>query len=131
MADAAIQNQDDGDRVLVDGVWQWGAKTLTDGPGFGTGPGGVLVGRQNFTDWGPVHGKGPAVSAADETTHDRMYGNIGFADAHVAVFADTGVRDGAWGASLAEDRGGYRMPVYDELEGKVYGGWLTRNGLNW
>ncbi|XVJ58661.1 MAG: type II secretion system protein [Tepidisphaera sp.] len=132
MADAAIQNEDENDLVFVNGSWEWGAKTLTDGPGFVRGPGGTVVGRQDFSDWGPVHGKGSKILAGDsQTSHDRMNGNIGFADAHVAVFSDLGMRDGIWGASEVADRGGYRTPVYDEIEGKVYGGWLSRPGINW
>lgn len=119
------------DMVYVDGVPVPGAKVLTDGPlpmANAPGLGGPGTGRQRFEDLGPVHGRGGKVT--DEIGHDRMYGNIGFADAHVATFADNGVRDGRFSQTSVQVNG-YWTVRYDELEGRVYGGWLTRTGLNW
>jgi prepilin-type N-terminal cleavage/methylation domain-containing protein/prepilin-type processing-associated H-X9-DG protein len=134
MADGAIQNEDRSDEVIIGGVTSWGAKTLTDGPYIGIRSGRGVIARQRFDDWGAVHGKGPKIvkqSEDDEVSHDRMNGNIGFADAHVALFSDMAKRDGIWDASNQVERGSFRVREYDELEGKVYGGWLTRPGLNW
>ncbi|QOJ01585.1 MAG: prepilin-type N-terminal cleavage/methylation domain-containing protein [Phycisphaeraceae bacterium] len=133
MGDGTIQNLDRNDLVNIGEGESLGAKTLTDGPGVAFGPGfRLVIGRQRFTDWGPVHGKGSPINNPDqEITHDRLYGNIGFADAHVEVFADLARRDGYFGSFLSVDRSGFRYPEYDELEGKVFGGWLTRPGLNW
>ncbi|MDX2132059.1 MAG: type II secretion system protein [Planctomycetota bacterium] len=131
LADGAAVLLDPDDDVLLDGQIVPGAKVLTDGPvsmvsvPFLNVPG---AGRQRYEDWGPVHGKGGKVTG--EVNHDKMYGNIGFADGHVAVFADTGRRDGRWEASSVQVNGRWTIQ-YDELEGKVYGGWLTKQGLNW
>lgn len=133
MGDGTVEtNGDEADYVVIDGVRTPGAKALTDGPYVQlrsplTGRAGT--GRQDFDDMGPVHGKGPKIDDGSKD-HDRMYGNLCFADGHVAVFADTGLRDGMWSARTGTING-YQCPVYDELEGKVYGGWLTRTGLNW
>ncbi|HLP84046.1 MAG TPA: type II secretion system protein [Phycisphaerales bacterium] len=121
-------NEDD-DTVVYRGTQYRGAKTLTDGPvamvrppGFNAG-----VGRQNFTDLGSAHGRGGKV--IDGTVdHDRNLGNLAFADGHAATFRDDAVRDGRWGGS-GESWNGTAILRYHELEGKVFGGWLTRPGL--
>ncbi len=102
-----------------------GARALTDGPISGFVPGqGPVWGRQNYTDWGPAHGKGGYALGAG---HDRMYGQICFADGHAASFADR-VHDGQFGYTTAIMQG-ISTIKYDELEPKVFGGWLTRGGL--
>jgi len=119
------------DPVVIDGQTLAGAKVLTDGPFPMAAPPGLGrpgTGRQRWEDLGPVHGRGGKVN--DEVGHDKMYGNIGFADGHVAIFADNGRRDGRFGATSVQQNGAWTVR-YDELEGKVYGGWLTRGGLNW
>jgi prepilin-type processing-associated H-X9-DG protein len=76
---------------------------------------------------GPTHGKGgKVIDGAVE--HDRMYGNLAFADGHVAQFADTGFRDGRWGGAGTPWRN-TSVLRYHELEEKVFGGWLTKGGL--
>jgi hypothetical protein len=45
----------------------------------------------------------------------------------VEVFADTN-RDGEFGFSQGINNG-INTLIYDELEGKVFGGWLNRSGL--
>ncbi len=128
---AAVLLDPDDDVLLEGGLIVPGAKVLTDGPvsmvsvPFMNVPG---TGRQRYEDWGPVHGKGGKVT--NEVNHDKMYGNIAFADGHVAIFADLGKRDGRWDASTVQINGRWTI-AYDELEGKVYGGWLTKQGLNW
>jgi hypothetical protein len=57
-----------------------------------------------------------------------MYGQIGFADAHVELFKDTNA-DGQFGYAQGIING-INTLVYDELESKVFGGWLNREGLD-
>lgn len=132
MGDATvISNPEEADMVVHNGTQLIGAKVLTDGPyteGRVPGLGGPGAGRQDFDDLGAVHGKGPRISDGVHD-HDRQYGQMLFADGHVFMFSDTGRRDGEWGA-VGGTINGLRTSVYDELEGKVYGGWLTRQGLN-
>lgn len=123
-------NLEDADIVLFEGQRLIGAKILTDGPYpmVGIPGGGNGAGRQDFDDMGPVHGKGPRI-ADGQRDHDRFYGNLVFADGHVEIFGDRGKRDGMWGATGGQ-LNGITTAVYDDIEGKVYGGWLTRTGLN-
>jgi len=118
--------------VPIDNEILIGAKALTDGPGpqtFAPG-GGVFVGRQDYTDWGPAHGSVKQTGKkASDVGHDRYYGQIAFADGHVDVFADK-VRDAIWDSHVAV-MSGWKVREYDELEPKVYGGWLSKPGLNW
>ncbi len=117
------------DMVINDGDVVTGAKALTDGPDLAIRPqGGNVMGRQNFTDFGPVHvGNGHSIIAS--VGHDRTVGQITFADGHVAAFKDLN-HDGVFG-SHAIVRSGWGTTEYDEIEGKVYGGWLAHKGLNW
>ncbi|HEX2838416.1 MAG TPA: type II secretion system protein [Phycisphaerales bacterium] len=127
-----IANPEQGDMVLYRGGQLVGAKVLSDGPTTMVNPPGIQgagTGRQRFEDFGPVHGKGPKIADA-EHDHDRFYGNMLFADAHVEQFADSGKRDGEWSGSAGTYGSIQNVLLYDELEGKVFGGWLTRNGLN-
>lgn len=115
------------DQVMYKGQVLEGAKALTDGPNIGRLPGlGIVWGRQNYTDFGPAHGRGSYIQALG---HNRIYGQIAFADGHVEVFNDT-VHDGEFGGKTYT-ADGITTERYDELEGKVFGGWLTRNGFNW
>jgi prepilin-type N-terminal cleavage/methylation domain-containing protein/prepilin-type processing-associated H-X9-DG protein len=105
-----------------------GAKNLTDGPQADNSPTlGAVRGRQDYSDFGPVHGKGGVRLAS--VGHDRYLGQIAFADGHVAIYPDT-VHDGVFGNHVVTING-WTTEHYDELEGKVYGGWLTRPGLGW
>lgn len=117
-----------GDMVANEGELVTGAKALTDGPGLAVRPtGGNVRGRQDYTDFGPTHSKGGITIVS--VGHDKTLGQIAFADGHVAGFRDT-TRDGIFG-SHGVVRNGWGTIEYDELEGKVYGGWLTHKGLNW
>jgi prepilin-type N-terminal cleavage/methylation domain-containing protein len=129
LADAAHQALDNSDVIVIEGVSYRTAKTLTDGPtpaanvpGLGNG-----CGTQNFTDMGPAHGKsGRFVDEEFDTT--RIDGNIGFADGNVALFKDTGRRDGKWGSSGASLNGMTYNKLDDLDPNKVYSGWLTKQG---
>lgn len=96
------------------------SKALTDGPH--PSEAGVHD-RQQYDDLGPAHGKGSATTNGQGD--DRITGNIVFADGHAASFKDDGKRDGEFG--LSETAQGV---VYDELEGKVFGGWLNQAGID-
>lgn len=119
------------DMVAVDGQVVSGGKNLTDGPDgrFPTSSlasGGNFWGRQDFTDWGTAHGKSNPLA---DTGHDRILGQIVFADGHVLGFKDV-KRDNIFDATPAIVSG-WNTSKYDDLEGKVYGGWLNHKGLNW
>ena len=105
------------------------AKSLTDGPRATAIPGrsGTVFGRQDYSDFGPTHGKGSYVIAGG-ANHDRYYGQIGFADGSVKSFGDIR-RDGEFGGTTRVERG-FTTIIYHELEGKVFGGWLSRPGLS-
>ncbi|MFN9993509.1 MAG: type II secretion system protein [Phycisphaerales bacterium] len=127
-----IANPEDADMVYYKGEMLIGAKVLTDGPypqSRVPGQSGPGTGRQDFDDLGPAHGKSQKINDGIHD-HDKFYGHLLFADGHVSAFSDSGKRDGEWGATSGTNNG-YTTAVYDELEGKVYGGWLTKTGLNW
>lgn len=123
--DGTFKPNEAGDQVVLpDGSRTTGAKALTDGPTANAVPGmGIVWGRQNFTDFGPGHGKG----GINLSGNDKIYGNIGFADGHVDSFKDA-KKDGEFGHSSAL-LNGINTIKYDELEGKVFGGWLNKPGL--
>ncbi|MFZ4428742.1 MAG: type II secretion system protein [Phycisphaerales bacterium] len=111
--------------LLPDGTTTPGAKALGDGPIQSViAPYGAVWGRQNFTDFGAAHGR---ARTRNSLGNDRLYGQIGFADGHVELFRDTNA-DGAFGHRQGIVNG-INTLVYDELEPKVYGGWLNRDGL--
>jgi prepilin-type N-terminal cleavage/methylation domain-containing protein/prepilin-type processing-associated H-X9-DG protein len=114
------------DQVLMpDGVQTTGAKALTDGPVLGVLAGfGQVWGRQNYTDFGPAHGKAPRTNSLGGTA---LFGNIAFADGHAESFNDSN-NDGQFGYKPGLING-INTLVYDELEPKVFGGWLTTTGL--
>jgi prepilin-type N-terminal cleavage/methylation domain-containing protein/prepilin-type processing-associated H-X9-DG protein len=125
LGNATVQDRDD--FVVIQGERLPAAKELTDGPLRATGPQGSVWGRQDYTDWGPNHGKSSTIQRA-EYAHDKLYGQILFADGHVDVFADTS-RTGTFEATPASVQG-WLTHEYPELGDKVYGGWLLRPGLN-
>ncbi len=108
----------------IAGTRYLGARSLSDGPVSGFVPGqGAVWGRQNYTDFGPAHGKGGFAIIG----HNKMYGQIAFADGHATTFTDS-VHDGSFGHKATVIQG-ISTIKYDELEPKVFGGWLTRPGL--
>lgn len=111
--------------VMPDGTSVVGAKAMTDGPVLGVIPDiGSAWGRQNYTDFGASHGRGMSKNTMGNYS---IYGNIGFADGHVSLFTDTN-HDGQFGYTQGVING-INTLVYDELEPRVYGGWLNRPGL--
>ena len=123
-----------GDEVVaIEGELVSGAKNLTDGPtkspaASPVSGGGSFWNRQNYEDWGTAHGKSN-FSLSGGSGHDRILGQIVFADGHVLGFKDV-TRDNQFLATPAVVNG-WNTIKYDELEGKVYGGWLNHKGLNW
>jgi len=103
-----------------------GAKSVTDGPTTALVPGrGAVQGRQNYSDFGPAHGKGGYTAFGQ----DRVYGNIGFADGHVATFRDTQPTNEGFAFDNGVTMQGIITVRYQDIEGKVFGGWLTRPGF--
>ncbi|MEM1424478.1 MAG: prepilin-type N-terminal cleavage/methylation domain-containing protein [Planctomycetota bacterium] len=101
------------------------AKALTDGPRFFGG----RYQRQDYTDFGPSHGRR---GASRDQRHGSLWGNIAFADGHVSSFEDTasapnsgdmGRPDGVFGFTfdLATSSVFYHD---DDFEDKVFGGRL-------
>jgi prepilin-type N-terminal cleavage/methylation domain-containing protein len=131
--DGAIKAADPGSTVRFNGQIFEGAKSMSDGP-RGTArtpaPARLIVGRQDYEDFGAAHGKGSYVSE-NTIGHDKLYGQFVFADGSVKSFADTSKRDGRFGYTLsnAPQLNGFTAFKYDELEGKVYGGYLTMPSL--
>lgn len=104
-------------------------QNTTDGP-LGmriAGVSGVAYGRQDWSEFGPAHGRGTMLEG--EFQHDRVYGQIAFADGHVAGFFDTNGRDGKF-KTVSGQMNGFQTHVTPELEGKIFSGWLTRPGLD-
>lgn len=118
------------DTVAYKGQVLTGAKALSDGPERGALGSGIVWGRQNYTDFGTAHGRG-AVITVENANHRSTIGQMGFSDGHAESFFDT-VRDGQFGGTTGT-RNGYtgQLAEYHELEGKVFGGWLIRAGLNY
>ncbi|MCA3004166.1 MAG: prepilin-type N-terminal cleavage/methylation domain-containing protein [Phycisphaerales bacterium] len=114
------------DTIAYRGQQIRGAKALSDGPA--TGRVGTLTGwaRQDYSDFGPVHGKGGFVSRVG---HDRQYGQIVFADGNVQSFSDLSPRDGEFASSGIIARDNIIVSANPELDSKVFGGWLRRPGL--
>jgi len=102
--------------IVFDGVDQRrGAKALTDGPL----PDGANWARQDFADFGPAHGKGGRLNPF-KFNHDKVYGNLLFADGHVDTARDVN-QDGTFGW-LSGASGTARYPDIEEI---VFGGVLS------
>jgi prepilin-type N-terminal cleavage/methylation domain-containing protein/prepilin-type processing-associated H-X9-DG protein len=126
-ADGTTQFSQSDDVVTTSSGVVQGSKTITDGPTTAFIPGrGAVLGRQNYTDFGPAHGKGGFVAGL--AGHDRVYGNIAFADGHAESFAEK-KQDREWGHDIGVNVNGITTIRYHELEGKVFGGWLNKPGL--
>jgi len=115
MADARTDPDDADSYITVAGQRGRTVKNLSDGPLFFNG----TWNRQRYDDFGPAHGNGSINAKGVPFT----IGNFLFADGHVANFQDKD-RDGEYGFTYDEDR-----ITYDEIEGEVFGGWLTQAGL--
>lgn len=124
--DGTVDLDENDDRFTLGGTLYYGAKSITDGPGVDFIPGrGAVRGRQLYEDFGPVHNRGRFV---DSVKHDKLAGQMGFADGHVTLFVDSKPRDGTF-EGIAATVGGAQSRRYDDLGDKVFGGWLLSPGL--
>ncbi len=125
--DGTVDLDEPDDRGIINGQQVNGAKALTDGPLTDFVPGrGAVLGRQNYEDFGPVHGKG---SFVDSVKHDRAAGQIAFADGHAELFSDRKPRDGTFAGVRPATIGGIQTTRYDDFGDKVFGGWILSGGL--
>lgn len=133
--DAASTTLDGGDRVEIrQGEYGPGNKTTVDGPLAASYNGQNVFGRQKFDDMGPAHGKGGYIDGL--VGHDRVFGNMVLADGHVEQFRDTrqvASQIGRW--AYTTDPGltnpGINTHRYPDLTNRVFGGWMTRRGIDW
>ncbi len=129
-ADTKAELLDRNNGLVIDGQEVVGAKTCSDGPTAARNPQGQNVsGRQVYTDFGAAHGRGPVVTVG-QIRHNRNLANFVFADGSVNSAKDDGKRDGVFDSTVGT-KNGWIVRIYDDLEGTVYGGWLTYSGLNW
>lgn len=129
--DTKAELLDANNSLIIEGVREVGAKSVSDGPSVALSPGmGDVIGRQNYVDFGPAHGRGNKVTIG-QIRHDRTYANMAFSDSSVRTLTDRTKRDGLFDAQFQMLPNGWGAYVYDDLEGQIYGGWLTMSGLNW
>lgn len=129
--DTKAEAADSNNTLVIGGVRYTGAKSTTDGPSTARQPGGGNVaGRQDYLDFGPAHGKGSTVLAG-QIRHDKVNANVAFADGNVHLLVDKHKRDGLFGSEAVIWPNGWGAIRYDDIEGEIYGGWLTMQGLNW
>lgn len=129
--DPKAEELDTNNSLVINGRTVIGAKTCTDGPTAARSPQGQSVsGRQIYVDFGPAHGRSNQVTVG-QIRHNRNAANMAFADTSVGKLLDKGKRDGLFESSVRTLPNGWIVRVYDDIEGQVYGGWLTHSGLNW
>ncbi len=127
-ADTKAEELDNNNGLLIDGQRVTGAKSCSDGPTSARTPKGAIVsGRQIYLDFGPAHGRSNTVYVG-QIRHNRNVANAAFADGSVAPFVDDGKRDGVFDSKVGT-LNGWLTRIYDDLEGRVYGGYLTFPGL--
>lgn len=136
VGDGTVLSSEAADEVTYKGTKLLGAKALTDGPDKPALLQGVgaRVGRQEWEDFGAAHLRGRPIDSPDRkgrtAGHDRTNGQIVFADAHVENFKDDSPRDGQFlSDTAAKTVGGVTASWTPEVEGKMFGGWLRRNGI--
>lgn len=129
--DTKAELLDTNNSLIVEGARVVGAKSVSDGPTVALSPtAGDVIGRQSYVDFGPAHGRGNKVTIG-QIRHDRTYANMAFTDSSVRTLTDRTKRDGLFDAQFEMLPNGWGAYVYDDLEGQIYGGWLTMSGLNW
>lgn len=128
--DTKAELLDTNNSLVIEGVEYVGGKTCSDGPTSARNPQGQNVsGRQVYLDFGTAHGRGGNITVG-QIRHNRTLANFVFADGSVNGIKDDGKRDGVFDSTVGS-KNGWVVRIYDDLEGKVYGGWLTYPGLNW
>lgn len=129
--DTKTEELDSNNTLVIDDQTVPGCKSMTGGPGAARrAGGGNVLGRQIYEDFGPAHGRGPEV-AEGQTINNKISANLAFADGSVKLVSDRGKRDGRFDGGFFTYPNGWTALKYDDLEGVVYGGWLTHSGLNW
>lgn len=129
--DTKAEELDTNNSLIIGTTRFIGAKTCSDGPTAGRRPeGGSVSGRQVYLDFGPAHGRGSQVTVG-QIRHDKNLANMAFADGSVNALLDSLKRDGVFESTIRTLPNGWTVRVYDDIEGMVYGGWLTFSGLNW
>ncbi|MEI6404132.1 MAG: prepilin-type N-terminal cleavage/methylation domain-containing protein [Actinomycetota bacterium] len=129
--DTKAELLDANNSLVIEGERVVGCKAVSDGPGVALTPQGRdVLGRQDYVDFGPAHGRSSKVTVG-QIRHDRTYANMAFADGSVRVLSDRLKRDGLFSGEFRMLESGWGAMVYDDIEGQVFGGWLTRDGLNW
>ncbi len=127
-ADTKAEEMDSNNSLVIEGTRYTGAKSVSDGPTIARRPGGGNVsGRQSYLDFGPAHGRGSPVTVG-QIRHDKIAANMAFADASVRLVSDLKKRDGLFDSTPQTLPTGWSVRVYDDIEGQVYGGWLTFKG---
>jgi prepilin-type N-terminal cleavage/methylation domain-containing protein/prepilin-type processing-associated H-X9-DG protein len=111
------------------------AKSITDGPdGLAFGPRGPVPNRQEWSRWGPMHGKLGSGGNANRDQQGAVgsIGQIAFVDGHVEKFRDTNA-DGQFDLGGRIERGAYRniaVHTDPDIDMNIFGGWLTRRGID-
>ncbi len=109
--------------IVIDGESLRTTKHLSDGP---AGFDGMVWNMQSYTDFGPAHGKSGFIRLSN-AQHSKLDCQMVMADGHVESFRDT-IRDGELGHEALVENGVPRLRYDDEIEGKVFGGWLNGGG---
>ncbi len=109
--------------IAINGEGHRTTKHLGDGP---VGFDGDVWNMQKYTDFGPAHGKNSFIQLPN-AQHDKVFCQMVMADGHVESFRDT-MRDGELGHDLVQENGAFRLRYNDEIEGKLFGGWLNGGG---
>ncbi|MCC7387889.1 MAG: prepilin-type N-terminal cleavage/methylation domain-containing protein [Phycisphaerales bacterium] len=126
MADGRADTLEGADQISYQGGLYATSKHLTDGPAIPNDARQFVW--QDYSDWGPAHGKG-SFSVLGGKGHDKVNGNIAFADGHVQSFRDTD-NDKEFGP--ARDGNRVRIPAESpDLGSDVFGGLLTSGSYWW
>lgn len=123
MGDGRADANEAGDQIVYKGERLATVKSLSDGP-IRRDPSSGAYAWQDYDDLGPGHGKGARNPRSKAKGHTRNIGQFVFADGHVSAFRDIN-NDQEWGGSYVDGKF-----VYDDLDGKVFGGILS-SGKYW
>lgn len=123
MGDGRADAADAGEQIVYQGERLPTVKSMSDGP-IRRDMTSSAFAWQDYDDLGPGHGGRRGTSRSTKKGHTRTIGNFAFADGHVGSFRDQN-NDQEWGGNYVGDKF-----VYDDLDGKVFGGILS-SGKYW
>ncbi|MCW5769408.1 MAG: DUF1559 domain-containing protein [Phycisphaeraceae bacterium] len=124
MGDGRSDAADAGEQIVYMGERLPTVKSMSDGP-IKRDPVSGEYAWQDYDDLGPGHGgRSVGASRSRKKGHTRTIGNFAFADGHVGSFRDLN-NDQEWSGDYIDGKF-----VYDELQGKVFGGILS-SGKRW